>query len=392
MNKSPVIACLIVAAGSGNRMQSDIPKQYMPLHGKPVLRHAIEPFLQNDILVRCVISPGHEDFYQQAVGDMDILPPVHGGATRQQSVYAGLKALAAHCPDYVLIHDAARPCLTSQDINNLIHRLVSGGKAGTIAMPVSETIRRSAGASLGDLIDRTDAWLVQTPQGFAFDIILNAHEKAARDGFEGTDDTSLASYAGYDVAIVPGGRHNLKITTQDDLMMASALLKQDTETRTGSGFDVHGFADEPAESIRLCGVDIPFDKSLKGHSDADVGLHALTDAIFGALADGDIGMHFPPNDDQWKNRDSHVFLDKAVDNLKKRGGKLIHIDLTLICEKPKIGKHREAITRHLADYFRLSTDRISVKATTTEKLGFTGREEGIAAQAVVTVRLPVAHD
>lgn len=389
MSKKPIIVCLIVAAGSGSRMGADTPKQYMRLHGKMVLRHTIDAFLRANLPVQCVISAEHDMLYQQAVDGLDILPPVMGGATRQESVYNGLKVLDQGIkPDYVLIHDAARPCITSQDINNIIHKLENGIHAVTAATTVSETLRKLTDDHLADIVERDDTWLIQTPQAFSFKTILAAHDKAKTDNFVGTDDTSVASYAGTDVAIVPCGRHNIKITTQDDLIMASALLAPAMETRVGNGFDVHAFDDEPATHIRLCGIDIPYNRSLKGHSDADVGLHTITDAIFGAMADGDIGTHFPPSEATWKNMDSHVFLDKAVDNLKKRGGKLVHIDLTFMCEKPKIGKHREEIVNHLSAYLNLSTSRISVKATTTEKLGFTGREEGIAAQAVVTIQLP----
>lgn len=393
MKKKPVIACLIVAAGSGVRMGADMPKQYLKLHGKEILRHTIDIFYKYDMPVQCVISPQHEAHYQQAVNGLNILPVALGGETRQESVHSGLKALKQVLnPDFVLIHDAARPCVTSQDIHNLIHTLESGKIAVTLAMSANETIRKTQDGNLADVVNRQDTWLIQTPQGFDFKTILDAHDKAVKEGFVGTDDTSVASYAGHDVAVIACGRHNLKITTQDDMDMASLFLKQETETRVGNGFDVHAFDDEPACAIRLCGIDIPFEKSLKGHSDADVGLHAITDAIFGAMADGDIGIHFPPSDNEWKDRDSHVFLDKAVDNLKNRGGKILHIDLTLICEKPKVNKHREEIVNHLASYLNLSTGRISVKATTTEKLGFTGREEGIAAQAIVTIQLPLNGD
>lgn len=393
MSKKPIIACLIVAAGSGSRMAADTPKQYMRLHGKMVLRHTIDAFLRAGLPVQCVISPEHDGFYQQAVDGLNILPPVIGGATRQASVHNGLNAMKQTLsPDYVLIHDAARPCITAQDIHNIIHRLQNGAKALTAATSASETLRKGTIDKLADIIDRDNTWLIQTPQAFAFDTILAAHDKAAADHFVGTDDTSVASFAKIDVGIVPCGRHNIKITTQDDLMMASALLAPAMETRVGNGFDVHAFNDEPATHIRLCGIDIPYHRSLKGHSDADVGLHTITDALFGAMADGDIGIHFPPSEATWKNMDSHVFLDKAVDNLKKRGGKLVHIDLTFMCENPKIGKHREAIVNHLSNHLNLSTSRISVKATTTEKLGFTGREEGIAAQAVVTIQIPATDE
>jgi len=389
MSKKPIIVCLIVAAGSSLRMGSAIPKQYMHLHGKMILRHTIDAFLCANLPVQCVISPEHSALYQQAVDKLDILPPTIGGATRQESVYNGLYALQQEFPpDYILIHDAARPCVTSQDINDIIHRLENGSQAVTVATKIRETVRKSTHNKLSDIIDRDDTWLIQTPQAFDFQLIMSAHNKAKAENFSGTDDTSIASYAGIDVEIVPCGCYNLKITTQDDLIMSASFLAPVMETRVGNGFDVHAFNDNITTYIRLCGIDVPYNRSLKGHSDADVGLHAITDAMFGAMADGDIGIHFPPSDAKWKNIDSHIFLDKAVENLKNRGGKLIHIDLTFMCEQPKIGRYRDEIINHLANYLDLSTDRISVKATTTEKLGFTGREEGIAAQAIVTIQLP----
>lgn len=382
--RTPKIAVLIVAAGNGSRMNSDIPKQYMKIHGQMVLRHTLNIFtkMPEISMVKCVISDIHRPLYQQAVDGLDILSLSIGGETRQESVYKGLLALQDENPDIVLIHDAARPCVKADDIRNLINNLISSQSA-TLAMAVTETLVQN-----DETIDRNNTWIIQTPQGFDFEKIIKSHKKAVEDNFKGTDDTSIAKHYGAAITYVPCGRHNLKITTQDDLIMAEHLLTKQTETRIGNGFDVHAFNDTPSTSIRLCGIDIPHNKSLKGHSDADVGLHAITDAIFGALADGDIGSHFPPSNDDFKGMDSHVFLDKSVDNLKARGGKIIHIDVTFMCEKPKIGLHREAIRNHLSTHLNLSTNRISVKATTTEKLGFTGREEGIACQAIVTIEVP----
>lgn len=384
-DKKPKIACLIVAAGNGERMNTTIPKQYMPLHGISVLRRTVNKMIDCGFFdgVQCVISKTHGDLYQRAVDGFDLLPYVIGGATRQESVHNGLKALADIRPDYVLIHDAARPFVTAQDIHNVIHS-VERYQAATLASPVSESLLKSS----GETIPREDMYLVQTPQAFDYDIIVSAHNKAVHDGFMATDDAAIVRHYGHDVAIVECGRHNIKITTQADWELAEKLVGQTMEIRTGSGFDVHAFDDVPADTIRLCGVNIPYNRSLKGHSDADVGLHAITDAIFGALADGDIGSHFPPSDMNFKNMDSHVFLDKSVEILTARGGKIKHIDVTFMCESPKIGKHREEIVSHLSNHLKLSTGRISVKATTTEKLGFTGREEGIACQAIVTIEVP----
>jgi 2-C-methyl-D-erythritol 4-phosphate cytidylyltransferase/2-C-methyl-D-erythritol 2,4-cyclodiphosphate synthase len=375
------IAVLIVAGGSGVRMDADIPKQYLPIHGKAIIRHTIEKF-KKTILVQCVVSAQHEQFYQQAVEGLNILPAVIGGATRQASVLNGLKALEVHNPTHVLIHDAARPCVMSHDIHNVINSL-NANDVVTLAQPLSETIQRN-----GENIDRDDVWVIQTPQGFSFPLIMDAHMKASQEGFIGTDDTSLTHHYGTQTHYIPCGRHNLKITTQDDLKMAQQLLSSTMETKIGNGFDVHAFDDANATHIRLCGVDIPHVRKLKGHSDADVGLHAITDAIFGALADGDIGSHFPPSDMTFKDMDSHVFLDKAIERSHARGGQINHIDVTFMCEEPKIGKHRDLIRNHLSDYLKLPLSRISVKATTTERLGFTGRGEGIACQAIVTIQVP----
>ena len=375
------IAVLIVAGGSGVRMDTDMPKQYLPINGKAVIRHTIEKFATFP-LIQCVIGEGHNDFYQQAVDGLSILPVILGGQTRQQSVLNGLRALEEHNPDYVLIHDAARPCITVHDIHNVINSLTMD-KALTLAQPLSETIQRD-----GENLDRDDVWIIQTPQAFPFQMIMDAHAKALKDGFVGTDDTSLTHHYGAQTYYIPCGRHNLKITTQDDLKMAQHLLLTTMETKMGNGFDVHAFDDVEATHIRLCGVDIPHTRKLTGHSDADVGLHAITDAIFGALADDDIGAHFPPGDMTYKDMDSHVFLDKAIACLSERHGKINHIDVTFMCEEPKIGKHRDEIRNHLANYLKLPLSRIAVKATTTERLGFTGRGEGIACQAVVTIQVP----
>ena len=360
------IAVLIVAGGSGVRMDTDVPKQYLPINGQAVIRHTIEKFRKFP-LIQCVIGVEHGDFYQQAVEGLNILPVINGGKTRQESVIKGLKALQVHNPDYVLIHDAARPCVTAQDIHHITNSL-NKDSAVTLAQPLSETIQRD-----GENLDRDNVWVVQTPQAFPFNLIMDAHIRALKDGFVGTDDTSLTHHYETKTHYVPCGRHNLKITTQDDLKMAGQLLSSTMEIKMGNGFDVHAFDDGDATHIRLCGVDIPHTRKLKGHSDADVGLHAITDAIFGALADGDIGSHFPPSDMTYKNMNSHVFLDKAIERLHARGGRINHMDITFMCEEPKIGKYRDDIRNHLANYMKLPLSRISVKATTTERLGFTGR-------------------
>ena len=386
MNKNDIkIAVLIVAAGTGQRMNSDLPKQYLPINGKSVIQYSIEKLKKIDAitLIQCVIATGHEDFYQQTCKEYNLPKPVIGGLTRQDSVYSGIKALKEHEPDFVLIHDAARPCITEKDIHNLINNLDKNANL-TLAYKMTEFVHRN-----GHVIDRDNLWIIQTPQAFDYNALMNAHEKALKNNFIGTDDLSIANEAGYPTHYIPCGQHNIKITTQDDLIMAQKLLNNHMETKVGNGFDVHAFDTKDTKTIRLCGIDVPHTRALKGHSDADVGLHALTDAILGAMAQGDIGQHFPPSDDNFKNMDSHVFLDKSVDILKAQGGSLTHIDLTFMCEEPKIGKHNMAMRDHLSNHLNLSTNRISIKATTTEKLGFTGRGEGIACQAVVTVKVPI---
>lgn len=385
-SSSPVkIAALIVAGGSGVRMGEDLPKQYLPIHGKPIIRHTLDIFESIDAIsmIHCVIGEGQEKLYQQVFDNNHPHPLCYGGATRQQSVMNGLMAMENDKPDIVLIHDAARPCVTKGDILKLIHS-IENHRAATLAQPVTESLQRN-----GDVIDRDNLWIVQTPQAFRFDDILAAHVQT-KDDF--TDDTAVyASWANNPVHYVSCGRHNIKITTQDDLIMAEKLLSSSHpfENITGMGFDVHAFDDAPASSIRLCGIDIPFHKSLNGHSDADVGLHAITDAILGAIADGDIGSHFPPSNNTFKAMDSHVFLDKALALLTQQHGQIRHIDLILMCEDPKIGPYRDQIRTHLSQHLDLPLNKLSIKATTTEKLGFTGRREGIACQAIVTIRIPV---
>lgn len=379
------IAVLIVAGGIGTRMHSDIPKQYITVLGKSVIRRTVESFLDfPDIsCVQCVIGEGQEELYQQSVEHLELPSPVIGGATRQESVIVGLKALERVQPDYILIHDAARPCFNPQDIHRIINKLHQNCNL-TFALPVQETIRRNS-----QLIDRDNLWIMQTPQAFDYKTLFQLHQKAIDDNLDVTDDTSIMSYYGHPIEYINGDPSNIKITTDNDLKMVTTITRNTLETRVGSGFDVHAFSDHSAEVIRLCGIDIPYNRSLKGHSDADVGLHALTDAILGSVGDGDIGSHFPPSDAKFKNMDSHVFLDKSVDILKHAGGFITHIDITFMCEEPKIGKHSTEIKNHLASYLNLSTSRISVKATTTEKLGFLGRCEGVACQAIATVQVPI---
>ncbi len=381
---------LIVAAGSGQRFGAEIPKQYLDLVGKPVLRRTVEAFLRHPRVkaVRVVINPAFRDLYDAAVAGLGLPEPVAGGASRQDSVRNGLEALADSAPDHVLIHDAARPLIDDATIDAVIAAL-DHHPAALAAVPVADTLKRGKGGLNGGLVtgtvDRSGLWRAQTPQGFRFPEILAAHRSAA--GLELTDDAAVAERAGLPVALVPAREENFKVTTPDDLARAARVIDSAlSDIRTGMGFDVHRFAE--GDHVTLCGVRVPHSHRLEGHSDADVGLHALTDAILGALCAGDIGSHFPPSDPQWRGADSALFLRHAAELVTARGGRIAHVDVTIICERPKVGPHRDAMTARIAEILGMAADRVSVKATTTERLGFTGRGEGIAAQAVATVRLP----
>ncbi|MCZ4273078.1 bifunctional 2-C-methyl-D-erythritol 4-phosphate cytidylyltransferase/2-C-methyl-D-erythritol 2,4-cyclodiphosphate synthase [Maritalea porphyrae] len=391
---NPKTAVIIVAAGSGTRLNSrssDLPKQYQLLDDKTVLEHTINAFTQHHLIdvVLPVISVPHQSNYDALeLDDAKLLTPVLGGKTRQSSVLAGLDALQSHNPDVVLIHDAARPFVSAQIITDVIDASMDGGAIP--ALPVTDTLKFSPdGKSITQTLDRTQHFVAQTPQGFAFAKILSAHINAqAQSSAEFTDDASIAEWANMDVSIVAGEVQNKKITFSQDLAEARSSMNDNNklETRVGSGYDVHAF--EVGNEVILGGIHIPFDKKLKGHSDADAALHTITDAIYGALAEGDIGQHFPPSDDKWKNKDSAVFLEHAISRLSARSARLVNVDLTIICEQPKIGPHCIAMRQNIADICKVSVSRVSVKATTSEKLGFTGRGEGIAAQAIVAIELP----
>ncbi|MTH96880.1 bifunctional 2-C-methyl-D-erythritol 4-phosphate cytidylyltransferase/2-C-methyl-D-erythritol 2,4-cyclodiphosphate synthase [Roseibium sp. RKSG952] len=404
------IAALIVAAGRGRRFGAtdrEAPKQYHRLAGRPVLSHTLDAFLSHPRIshVLVVISPDDLPLYEhaaercQSTRKSHLLPPETGGESRQISVHNGLTALSAHTPDLVLIHDGARPLVSRAVIEGVIGSLENGTSACLAATPVFDTLKRKSDKKIPlETVDRTSLFAAQTPQGFAYAKILKAHEHAARQGLtDFTDDTGLAEWAGLSVELAPGDTDNLKITMRGDLQRAERILKMTQlqsspplaslpDIRVGSGYDVHAL--EPGDGVILCGIKIPFDRKLKGHSDADVALHAVTDAILGAIADGDIGMHFPPSDPQWKGAASDQFLQEAIQRVEALGGRLAHIDVTIVCEAPKIGPHRDALRQSMAGITQLPLNRISVKATTSEKLGFTGRSEGIAAMASATVRLP----
>lgn len=379
-------ALLIVAAGRGTRLGSEIPKQYLKLAGVPVLRHALNRFLAHPAVgpLRVVIDPAHRELYEEAVDGLDLPPPVEGGAERGQSVLNGLRALVEDAPDLVLVHDAARPFVTSTVVDRVLEALEE--VPGAIpALPVADTLKRAHGLDrpIEATEDRSTLFRAQTPQGFHFKTLLDTHEKTQKLA---TDDAALLEEHGLSVRLVEGDESLFKITTEDDLRRAEQMSSTAMEPRTGTGFDVHRLG--PGESIMLCGIEIPHDRTLIGHSDADVGLHAITDALLGAIADGDIGSHFPPSDPQWKGAASDRFLAHARDLVLQRGGRITHVDVTLICEQPKVGPHRPAMRTRIAEILDVAEGRVSVKATTSERLGFTGRGEGIAAQAAATVLLP----
>ncbi|MGB0749394.1 MAG: bifunctional 2-C-methyl-D-erythritol 4-phosphate cytidylyltransferase/2-C-methyl-D-erythritol 2,4-cyclodiphosphate synthase [Magnetospiraceae bacterium] len=381
---------LIVAAGRGQRFGGETPKQYRMLAGAPLLRWTVAGFCRHSAVqdVRVVIHPADADLYDQAVTGLPVLPPVHGGATRQESVRLGLESLLPLAPNYVLIQDAARP-FSDQVIDQVMTGLAQAS-AVIPALPLADSLKRAEDNRVAGTVDRANLYRVQTPQGFHFKAILEAHRATADNNL--TDDAAVAEAAGIDVFLAVGTEENFKVTTQSDLSRAESLLakRQTMETRIGTGFDVHAFG--PGESVTLCGVTIPHDAGLVGHSDADVAFHAVTDALLGALAMGDIGTHFPPSDPQWEGANSAQFLSHAFSLLQNLTGRVINVDLTVICERPKIGPHRAAMTERLARVLEVQPSRVSVKATTTEGLGFTGRREGIAAQAVIAVQLPADPD
>ncbi len=384
----PSCTVIIVAGGIGVRLGADTPKQYLSIHGKPILHHTISVFVTHPLVkqILVVIGKEHDELYQKSViGLPKLLPPVYGGETRQMSVYNALQSLSLAKDDIILIHAAARPCINHQSIDDILS-VLKNNQAASLGVQVSDTLRKTDGKEYQSVIDRQDVYAMQTPQGFHFDVIKTAHEKYKGQNF--SDDTALVTEMGIPVFIVKGDRMNLKITTAEDMMIAEKYLAPPVYIpRTGIGFDVHAFG-ETASSIRIGGVDIPHTHKLKGHSDADVLLHAMTDALYGVITDGDIGHHFPPSNPAFKGQDSAYFLQEAARAVWNKGGKIIHVDSVIMCEAPKIGPYREAIQERVADILCLAPTRVSIKATTTEELGFTGRREGIAAQAIVTVMLP----
>jgi len=384
------VAAVVVAAGRGVRAGGELPKQFRQIGGDTLLRRALLSFVEaSDVnLVQPVIRAEDTDIVRALTHGMDVLAPVFGGATRQASVRAGLEALEPRRPDVVLVHDAARPFASAALISRAINAAKQTGAAIPV-LPVTDTIKRidSAG-TVEATLERSSLRLVQTPQAFAFSALLEAHRRAAaqkRDDF--TDDAALAEWAGLKVAVFAGEPGNVKLTTADDFVRAEAIQSAALgDIRTGSGLDVHAFG--PGDHVTLGGIHIPHGQALTGHSDADVALHAITDALLGALAEGDIGAHFPPTDPQWRGASSDRFFTFAVERVRLRRGRIAHLDLTIVCEAPRIGVHRDNMRANIARLAGIEIERVAVKATTSEKLGFTGRGEGIAAYATATVRLP----
>jgi 2-C-methyl-D-erythritol 4-phosphate cytidylyltransferase/2-C-methyl-D-erythritol 2,4-cyclodiphosphate synthase len=384
------VAAVVVAAGQGLRAGGEIPKQFRRIAGETLLARALSAFAEapDVTFVQPVIRTDDVDLVRRLTNGMNVLEPVAGGATRQASVRAGLEALVSCSPDIVLVHDAARPFASASLITRAIEAAKKTG-AAIPALPVTDTVKRiDSTGTIEATLDRNSIRLVQTPQAFAFPALFDAHRRAlaqGRDDF--TDDAALAEWAGIKVSVFAGEPGNIKFTTPEDFARAEAIQSAGLgDVRTGSGLDVHAFG--PGDHVTLGGIRIPHVQALIGHSDADVALHALTDAIFGALADGDIGAHFPPSDPQWRGASSDRFLTFAVGRVRTRGGRIAHLDLTIVCEAPRIGEHRDRMRANIANLAGIGIERVGVKATTSEKLGFTGRGEGIAAYATATIRLP----
>jgi 2-C-methyl-D-erythritol 4-phosphate cytidylyltransferase/2-C-methyl-D-erythritol 2,4-cyclodiphosphate synthase len=388
---------VIVAAGRGTRAGtgSDAPKQYVPLAGTPVIAHSFRILANHPQIdaVATVIHPDDRQRYEAAASPFlaRLRDPVLGGATRQESVLHGLEAFAAEPPDRVLIHDAARPLLTADLVTRLLSAL-DAAPGAIAAEPVTDTLKRAGpDGAIAETVERTHLWRAQTPQAFHYNAILTAHRRAAETkpgSF--TDDAGLAEWAGMPVKLVASSGFNLKLTTAQDIALAERLLAPhggQLETRTGNGFDVHAFT--AGDHVWLCGVKIPHTHALEGHSDADVALHALTDAILGAIGEGDIGEHFPPSEAKWRGAPSRLFLEDAAARVKAKGARIVNVDVTLLAEAPKIGPHRAAMRESIASILQIGPGRVGVKATTTEGLGFVGRKEGIAALACATIVTPV---
>ncbi len=393
MAESKSIFVIVVAAGRGERAgrPEQGPKQYRLIGGKPVLHHTLAALIGSALVdgITVVIHPDDHDLYRQAVAGLDaekLRAPVDGGATRQLSVLRGLQAIAPDNPDFVLIHDGVRPFIDGRLLASVIEPLLNGAAASLPTLPLTDTIKRgTSDGTVETTVPRAGLFAAQTPQGFKFQSIYEAHRRAASEtGTDFTDDSSIAEWAGIDVNIVSGNPDNVKLTVARDIDMADRKLAHPLpDLRVGNGYDVHALM--PGDSVTLCGIRIDHDQSLLGHSDADVGFHALTDALLATCGAGDIGDHFPPSDPQWKNAASHIFLTYAARTVTEAGGTIMNVDVTLICEAPKIAPHRDAMRRGLSQLLQIDLERCSIKATTNEAIGFVGRREGIAAIATASV-------
>ena len=379
---------LVVAAGRGNRFGGEIPKQYVKLNGLSLLTRCLNILGSHPRIkhIRVVIHPDDIELYTEATKGIKLLEPVFGGDQRQESVRLGLESYKDINPKHVLIHDAARPFFTGDIIDALLTSLEDHNLASIPGLLIKDSLKRVKNNTVIDSVDRTNLWQAQTPQGFNYETIMAAHK--ATKGLALTDDAAIAEANGVKVQIIEGSSQNFKVTTCQDLVRGKQLLNLNKENkiiRIGIGTDVHSF--KPGKSVTLCGIKIPFNKSLKGHSDADVAMHAITDALLGAVGAGDIGLIFPPSDPKWKNCASEIFLTRAGNEINQRDGNIINIDLTIICEKPKINSYRDKMQNNIAKILEITCDKVNIKATTTEQLGFTGRGEGIAAQAVAGVQI-----
>jgi len=383
------VAAVVVAAGRGTRAGLDYPKQYRAMGGSPMVRESLRVFTSHpevDLVVP-VIHPDDGARFAAAAEGLDLARPVTGAATRQGSVRAGLEALSANAPVIVLVHDAARPFTSAALVSRAIAAAAKSG-AAIPGLPVTDTVKLVDGdGGIAATLNRAALRTVQTPQAFAYPALLDAHRRAAAQGREDfPDDAALAEWAGLKVSVFEGEAGNMKMTIPEDFARAERDAQSLTDIRTGIGYDIHAF--DIGDHVWLGGVRIPHERKLAGHSDADVALHALTDAILGALADGDIGVHFPPSDERWRGASSDRFLQFAIERVRARGGQVGHLDVAIVCEAPKVNPHRDAMRQRIAEIAGLSIDRVGVDATTNEKLGSIGKGEGIAAYATATIRLP----
>ena len=375
---------IIVAAGNSTRFNCDIPKQYFIVNGRSVLNWTVRAFLASNFIdnILVVINKEHKDLYYNSIDEFDILDPIIGGETRNKSVLFGLKALEKINPENVLIHDAARPLISTKLIDEVVSEL-QNYSAVDIGISITDTIKYNVANKI-EIIDRNKLYATQTPQGFKYKTILDLHK---RNTLNHTDDISLCIENDIRICKIEGDKNNIKITNSSDIEFCKYIMGNEKIYRTGIGLDVHKFSKKLNENvkIKICGVDVEHNQSIIAHSDGDVGFHAITEALLGSMALGNIGQLFPPNDKKYKNMDSAFFLEYTEEELRKIGAKIINIDLTIICEKPKIMPHSEAMRANVARVLKIHSNQVSIKATTTEKMGFLGAKEGIAAQAICSV-------